>query len=98
MGCIYTTLIQQQGDQKIRLNQLFGLINMDKTSGLWSEFLLFAPAIFVVHEYKVRYSFRFTGSQGKIKFLAGTTNGKSSLVIITLLYSRILAASDKRRV
>ena len=59
------------------------------------NFSLFAPAIFVVHEYKVRYSFRFTGSQGKIKFLAGTTNGKSSLVIITLFHSRIPAPSDK---
>ena len=73
-----------------------GLINMDKTSGLQSAYFTLS-VIFVVHKYKVRYSFRFTGFEHKIKSLAGATNGKSSLMMIILFYSRIPAASDKPR-
>ena len=84
------------GSPNKRGQKAHGLINMDKTSSLQSAYFTLS-VIFVVHKYKVRYSFRFTGFEHKIKSLAGATNGKSSLMMTILFYSRIPAASDKPR-
>ena len=84
------------GSPNKRGQKAHGLINMDKTSSLQSAYFTLS-VIFVVHKYKVRYSFRFTGFERKIKSLAGATNGKSSLMMTILFYSRIPAASDKPR-
>lgn len=103
IGCIYTILILQ-GNQKIKLSQLFGLINIDKTSSSLSEFFTLYISSFMVREYKVSYSLRFAVNRYsqfrwtlQIKPLAGAPDSQSPLVITILLSSRISAANYKLR-